>query len=141
MPKGMLKTSRENDLAARIRQALGVSGDEPISVVTPQFKRPKNWPKPEQAPLTIHEFSGLSSLSDEKLLKLGLGRWGRLFEHKDGTESGPMLWLFPQEWYKYIPEGFEITSITFKKEKFEPGKTDDDIRFGCLSYGILKEEK
>ena len=44
--------------------------------------------------------------------------------------------LFPESWYKYIPEGFEVMGIDGVKEYFQPGKTEDDSRFGMLAYGI-----
>jgi hypothetical protein len=78
-------------------------------------------------------------LSDKKLLQFGLRPWGRKHEHHDGTEYGPMLWLFPGEWYEHIPEGFEVVTLRFQRERFTRRETDNDIRFGCLAYGILKD--
>jgi hypothetical protein len=49
------------------------------------------------------------------------------------------LRLLPGEWYKQIPAGYEIADIFGEREEFAPGITDDDIRFGCLSFGILVE--
>ncbi len=46
------------------------------------------------------------------------------------------LMLLPGEWYAHIPDGFEIESISGKKTTFRPGKSDRDIRFGCLAYGV-----
>lgn len=51
-------------------------------------------------------------------------------------EGGFVLLLLPGEWYSHIPEGYELVSIMNRKEKFKRGKTSDDIRFGCLAYGI-----
>lgn len=83
-------------------------------------------------------FDALHKLPDSALRELGLRRWGQKNEHPDGSESGPMLWLFPGEWYSSIPQGLPIVDINFRKEKFVPGRTDNDIRFGCLSFGILR---
>lgn len=46
--------------------------------------------------------------------------------------------LIPAEWYNSIPEGFEIYGLSGEKENFKKGETDDDRRFGCLAYGILR---
>jgi len=46
--------------------------------------------------------------------------------------------LLPGEWYNSIPEGFKLYSITGREERFKKGVTDDDQRFGCLAYGILR---
>lgn len=72
------------------------------------------------------DFDALRSMTKDQLQELGMREW---------DEEG--LMLFPGEWYDFIPAGYEIVTITYSKEKFKPGKTDDDIRFGCLSYGIM----
>lgn len=46
-------------------------------------------------------------------------------------------YLIPNEWYEYIPDGFDLVCISGKAEKFKRGRTDNDIRFGCLAYGIM----
>lgn len=46
--------------------------------------------------------------------------------------------LLPAEWYGAIPEGFELISISGRKELFKKGVTDNDQRFGCLAFGILR---
>lgn len=51
------------------------------------------------------------------------------------------VWLFPSEWYNSIPNGFKLISISGENHLFEKGKTDDDRRFGCLAYGILRKPK
>lgn len=75
------------------------------------------------------DFEALRSMSIDQLTELGMRLW----------DEESRLMLFPGEWYKFIPKGFEIVSISdfSDKEKFNPGVTDDDIRFGCLAYGIV----
>ena len=51
--------------------------------------------------------------------------------------KGNQLWLFHAEWYSHIPAGFAVTDIFGDTEAFEPGVTDDDRRFGVLSYGVV----
>jgi hypothetical protein len=49
-----------------------------------------------------------------------------------------IIMLFPGEWYASIPDGFEVITISGTREKFQPGVTDNDTRYGCLPYGILR---
>lgn len=46
--------------------------------------------------------------------------------------------LFPGEWFDIIPNGFEATSLWGETVIFNPEKADDDIRFGCIPYGIRR---
>lgn len=52
------------------------------------------------------------------------------------SEEQPNLWLFPLYLVPIIPEGLEVTSISGNKYKYEKDKADNDIRFGCVAYGI-----
>ncbi len=47
--------------------------------------------------------------------------------------------LIPGEWYDIIPDGFTVTGLYGEQYLFSKGKSDDDIRFGCLPYGIRRE--
>lgn len=53
-------------------------------------------------------------------------------------EQDENVYLFPKEWYNIIPNGFIVTGLYGEEYPFEKGITDDDIRFGCLAYGIRK---
>jgi hypothetical protein len=140
MAKGKLRTARESEDAAKIREIIGVGPAEEVIITTPQFTRPKGDPAPAAPPADRAAFEALWDLPASALLELGLRRWGRQFEDDaTGTESGPMLWLFPGEWYSKIPAGLPIVDINFRQETFVPSETDNDIRFGCLAFGILKE--
>ena len=46
--------------------------------------------------------------------------------------------LFPGEWYHIIPNGFMVTGLYGESYPFNLGESDDDIRFGCLAYGIRR---
>lgn len=72
------------------------------------------------------DFDALRSMKQDQLQELGMRVW---------DETG--LMLFPGEWYDFIPAGYDIVDISGNREKFEPGTTDNDIRFGCLAFGIL----
>jgi hypothetical protein len=116
--------SNTGDLAKAIRKAIGASDGDVIEVVTPQFTRPVDWPQPSEAPTGMAEFVKLFSMTVKQLKELGCGNW-------DGR-----LMLFPKEWYSMIPHGFPIEDIMGNVESFVPGGTDDDIRYGFLSYGV-----
>jgi len=137
--RGTLKSARKNDLAANIRKAIGAGPDEVVEVSTPQFTRHAGEPGPAAPPADIAGFEALRDMDEPVLLKLGLRMWGRKHEaNLLGEDHGPMLYLFPGEWYPVIPKGFMVVSIMFEEKPFEPGVSDDDIRFGCLPYGILR---
>jgi hypothetical protein len=70
------------------------------------------------------------------LKELGCRVWNDPREADDEFDGGTLL-LFPGEWYPRIPADFPIVTINGCAERFVPGVTDDDIRFGCLAYGIL----
>lgn len=108
--------------------------------ITPQFTRPAGSPAPAAPPADREAFDALKTLPNHALVEMGMRQWGR--EHDTGhetTDTGPMLWLYPGEWYSSIPDGYEIVDIFFKKKQFMFGGTDNDIRFGCLSFGFTKE--
>lgn len=69
------------------------------------------------------------------------------FEFDTGRGDAPIMplkedreiWLLPAEWYNSIPEGYELFSLSGSSHLFKKGETDDDRRFGCLAYGILRK--
>lgn len=112
-----------------------MSESDKFVIVTPQFERPKSDAMPASPPADRAAFESLRSLDKNALRELGLRPWGRR-ERQDGSEYGPMLWLFPHEWFGSIPYGYEVVDISFRSEPFDLATADDDIRFGCLPYGI-----
>jgi len=112
--------------ADKLREAIGAGDYEEIRVTTPQFER-VNGKKVYYYPQTAEEFDALKQAPADILLDMGLRRWEG--EH----------WLYPGEWYDCIPESYEVVDIFGVVEQFERGVTDDDIRFGCLAYGFIRE--
>lgn len=104
-------------------------------VRTPQFTRQPGTPAPASPPSTREDWEALKSLDAVALKELGLRKWGD--DSEADEPSGRMLWLFPGEWYTSVPQGFVVTDIFWNEEPFVLGITDDDIRFGCLSFGIV----
>jgi hypothetical protein len=118
--------------AKELKAALGIKSGEVIEIMTPQFARADGMKV--AAPLADPHFWDTLHTSGELYLRaIGLQQW-------DESEKG-ILWLFPFEWYASIPDGFQITDISGNRKQFTKGVTDDDHRFGALSYGIFVASK
>lgn len=124
MPKRLLRTADESEIAAVIRKALGVGPNEDVGVETPQFER-IDGREPAESPVIEQEFDMLKTLSESELRDAGLQPW----------DEDHVLWLFPAEWYPHIPEGYPVTDIFGETEPFSRDSSNDQ-RFGALSYGI-----
>ena len=132
LPEGTPILSMDSPTFARdFAEAIGVKAGDTVQIMTPQFERTDG----VQVPVLI-DFDDWETLheKDETTLKaLGFGVW-------DETEKGKH-WLFPKEWYGIIPDGFVVTDIFGKEKEFKRGETDDDYRFGCLSFGFIQGSK
>lgn len=125
-----------------IREAAGAAPEDVVVAVTPQHGRESWAPVPGAPPV---DWGNLRSMSRIALREMGCRPWNNPDDIEDDDYeddvqtfgAGNALMLFPSEWYDHVPVGFEIVDIFGKTEKFVPGETDDDIRFGCLSYGVL----
>lgn len=78
----------------------------------------------------IRQHIDFTKLTIEEAEDLRLRRWDE--------ESN--LYLFPLWLVPIIPEGLEVTGISGCKYKYEKDKMDNDIRFGCVAYGIEIQE-
>jgi len=56
-------------------------------------------------------------------------------------DENTIHWLYPSKWFKLIPEGLEIITISNKIEKFDIHDTDNDMRFGALAFGFIQEKQ
>ncbi|MFW6028718.1 MAG: hypothetical protein ACOCRO_00545 [Halanaerobiales bacterium] len=131
MAKFELPPSSENKFADKLRNAIGIGDYEKAIIQTPQFERVTG-NDPWYFPETKEEFRHLEKAPKKLLLNMGLRIW-------EETEN-KVHWLYPSEWYDFIPDGLEVIDILEKKIKFKHGITDDDKRFGCLPYGFVKEK-
>jgi hypothetical protein len=123
---------------------LGIKPGDKIQIMTPQFERDYEL----EIKFTPQDESELKALietaSIEILKKMGVCVWSSYKQCVEDNEPdiylkpGEIHYLFPEEWYDHIPNGFEIVDIFGTKEKFTKGETDDDIRFGCLSFGFVR---
>ena len=114
------------DFAQKFLEAIGAKPGETIRIKGPQFERTDG----VVPSLPADSWERLCSLSKESLKALGCCAWD------EPDARGMVLMLFPHEWYSHIPAGYEIVCINGDREQFVPGETDDDMRFGCLAYGI-----
>jgi len=107
-----------------------------IKFITPQFKRSKPI-EDKYIPKSEEEFIKFMKKSDSKrLIEVGF----LIFDTQCIKDKRYGLFLFPGEWYDYIPNGFKITSISMNPITFINGQSDDDTRFGCLPYGVIKKK-
>lgn len=125
--RGALKKSSESELAAQIRSAIGAAPDEAITIQGPQFERLLSDPTPGSPP---SDWDALRSMDSVALKEMGCGKWD------EPDTEGRVLMLFPDEWYRHIPGGYRVESISGEMKPFAPGMTDNDICFGCLAYGV-----
>lgn len=124
----MLDLSDKN-FANDLMEALGVKEGDTVEIITPQFAR-TDARAITYYPRTLEEFSALHTFSKETLQKIGLGIW-------DG-DSDKTHWLYPGEWFNYIPDGMLVTDINGVELNFMKAICDDDTRYGMLAYGFIQ---
>ena len=107
-----------------LEEATGAGPDEEINIQFPKFDRAEPI-EIDYRPTTREEFDSLKYLAPEILHQMGFRLW----------EEGH--YLYPWEWYGSIPDGYPIVSIMGRTKNFRIGVTDNDKRFGCLSFGFL----
>ena len=98
------------------------SGKDKSAVLFPARDN-ADWAMPEVP------FNEVKNLPKETLHALGC-------RHFNTTKHGE-LWLFPGEWFAYLPPGLEITNIFGITGTFNPDTTDSDTRMGCLAFGVM----
>lgn len=116
------------EFTTKLAEAIGLKPGETLEIHTPQFKRTDGM----QVPLPVIEFAALPSLPEGTLKAIGCQKWD------EPDADGNVLWLYPAEWYDYIPNGTMVTDINGQTEAFVHGETDDDMRFGALAYGFKR---
>ena len=107
-----------------LRAALGLRKGEPVTLVTPQFTRADG-----VVPSIPDAWEKLHTLSVSTLKAIGCGIWD------EPDENGEVLMLFPGEWHALIPEGLRVWCIDGEESAWTK-EHDDDIRYGCLAYGV-----
>lgn len=80
---------------------------------------------------SIKRYIDFEKITVEEAKSLRFGKWD--------DESD--LYLFPLWIIPLIPEGMEVTSISGETFKYNKETVDNDIRFGCVAYGINIKDK
>lgn len=74
----------------------------------------------------LQEHIDFSKLTREEAIALRFGRW---------DDEGD-LYLIPLYLLPIVPIGTELTCITGQKVIYDGTNIDNDIRFGCIAWGI-----
>lgn len=131
------------DLVGAISAAMeaeGIPRPSGVRILTPQFHRGPDDPKPVAPPTDRAGFKALSKLPIAELRAMGLGQWNDPSKPDKNAKEvfrRNTLMLLPGEWYDAVPDGTVLHSIDGDREVFLRGETDNDIRYGCLAYGVL----
>ena len=90
------------------------------------FCRDENRRTHEQFTDELRKYIDLSKLTREEAIELRFMKWD--------DESD--LYLIPLYLLSFIPIGTELTCISGEKVIYGETNIDNDIRFGCIAYGI-----
>ena len=72
------------------------------------------------------------NLTVEEALELRFAKW---------SDDEPDLYLIPLYLLPVLPIGTELTSISGKTFIYDGTNVDNDIRFGCIAYGIRVKDR
>lgn len=79
----------------------------------------------------VNEVGDITTLSNEELAYLGFSKWD--------DDSG--LYLIPLWAFDLIPDGTKLTAIDGETRKKRGTRgIDMDVRFGCLAWGLVRDE-
>lgn len=79
----------------------------------------------------LKEHINFKTITRKEAVELRFGRW---------SDDTPNLYLIPLWLLPVIPVGTELTSISGEKIIYNGSNVDNDIRFGCIAYGIEIKE-
>lgn len=68
-----------------------------------------------------------NDLSKEEAIELRFCKW---------SEEDPSLYLIPIWLFPILPVGTKLTSINGDEIVYDGKNVDNDVRFGCLAYGV-----
>lgn len=72
-----------------------------------------------------------NNLTKDEARELGFGLW---------DEDKPNLYLIPLYLLPILPMGTKLTTINDKELVYDGTNVDNDIRFGCIAYGITVKD-
>lgn len=117
------------DFGEKLREAIGVAPGDEVKIMTPQFERSPGDAPSKAPPAGRAAWDALRSSSRADLIAMGLRAWDR-------PSNKTILMLIPGEWHANIPDEFVLECINGISYTAGHDEIDDDIRFGCLAYGI-----
>lgn len=85
------------------------------------------------------EAINLNNITKKDAFALGFAPWNSETDPKDNYYV-PNLYLIPHWFIPLIPEGYELTTISGKKIRWDSKTADTETRFGVLAYGIIINE-
>lgn len=68
-----------------------------------------------------------NNLSEQEAKELRFGKW---------SEEDPTLYLIPIWLFPILPVGTKLTCINGDEIVYDGKNVDNDVRFGCLAYGV-----
>lgn len=68
-----------------------------------------------------------NNLTEKEAIELRFGKW---------SEEDPSLYLIPIWLLPILPVGTKLTSINGDEIVYDGKNVDNDVRFGCLAYGV-----
>lgn len=108
-----------------------VAETESYSSWSDEFSRKETANALKVARDTISENVDFTKLSGEELGQFGFRKWS--------DEELPGVYLIPLYLYPCIPDGTVLTCIDGKEYTKGVHDIDNDVRFGCIAYGIKVE--
>ena len=129
-----IEVTNETDFVEVLTKVLGIKKGDVINIRTPHFKRSSKENPVTYFPADEKEFDDLKHAPYEVLKTYGIRKFDKI---RKGHLKGEILYLYPGEWFHYIPENYEVISLDGKRLNFDSRSFCDDIRYGCLAYGFI----
>jgi len=122
--------TNDKNFIDNLLKVLNIKDGDLVNITTPQFTR-VDGRVVSYIPQSLEEYEALKFMTQESLEEIGCQKWEQNKEI--------IHWLYPWEWYDYIPEGLKVIDICGCSEEFKKGFIDDDQRFGALPYGFIQK--
>jgi hypothetical protein len=119
------------ELVAEIKSQLNLKPGDIVNFTGPQFNREYDL-EIKWHPETTEEFDTVCKELPVDILK----KMGVCVHYKEKDKT---LYLFPGEWYNFIPEGYLVDDVFGYREPFHKATNSPDIRYGCLCYGFTRK--
>ncbi len=122
-----------------------INKNEPLNILTSPINREYNI-EITYIPDCIEEFDIITKTYPREILhKMGCSVWeeyygGKITNDNSYLKLNDVHYLFPIEWYDNIPHGYKMVDIFGDKTTFSKEQCNNDSRFGCLSYGFVRNE-